>query len=46
MGSTETVLPDKKFSGEEDIREFLRDLRGRKRVVGREGWPISGCIFD
>jgi hypothetical protein len=26
MGSTKTVLPDKKFSGEEDIREFLRDF--------------------
>ena len=26
MGSTKTVLPDKKFSREEDIREFLRDF--------------------
>ncbi|CAB3984979.1 Hypothetical predicted protein [Paramuricea clavata] len=26
MGSTKTVLPDKKFSGEDDIREFLRDF--------------------
>ena len=26
MGSTKVVLPEKKFSGEEDIREFLRDF--------------------
>ena len=26
MGSTKIVLPDKKFSEEEDIREFLRDF--------------------
>ena len=26
MGSNKTVLPENKFSGEEDIREFLRDF--------------------
>ena len=26
MGSNKTVLPKNKFSGEEDIREFLRDF--------------------
>ena len=26
MGSNKTVLPENKFSGEGDIREFLRDF--------------------
>ena len=26
MGSNKTVLPENNFSGEEDIREFLRDF--------------------
>jgi hypothetical protein len=27
MGSNKTVLPEKKFSGEEDFRAFLRDFK-------------------
>lgn len=44
MVSTKIVLPDKKFSGQEDIRDLLRF--GNLSCSIRESRTISGCIFN
>ena len=46
MGSTKTVLPDKKFSGEEDIREFLRDFEIYVAVSDEKAGQFLGSISD
>jgi hypothetical protein len=30
---------------ESKISASFFEIYGRKRVVGREGWPIFGCVF-